>query len=103
MRFVNQRSGEDKDPNNTHVDSGSKGSGKAKPDPIRIGAIQPTTCSRCGARGHLKSECHATLGAQYALIEEVIEDNSRGQQGETQGCGRDSLVPGKDPELVKKA
>ncbi|CAE7205594.1 ZCCHC17 [Symbiodinium natans] len=72
MRFVGQKDGEDQDPNNVQVDAGrGKGQGKSAPDPIRIGAIQATTCSRCGARGHSARECWAGGGKQYDLVEDL--------------------------------
>merc|ERR1712110_508622 len=42
------------------------------PEPIRIGAVQAVTCSRCGARGHSVRECFAKEGQAYALIEEDL-------------------------------
>jgi len=72
MRFVGQKDGEDHDPGNVQADTGrGKGSGKSAPDPIRIGAIQATTCSRCGARGHGARECWSGSGGKhYDLVEE---------------------------------
>eukprot|EP00928_Gymnodinium_smaydae_P088693 TRINITY_DN7275_c0_g1_i1.p1 TRINITY_DN7275_c0_g1~~TRINITY_DN7275_c0_g1_i1.p1 ORF type:complete len:393 (-),score=90.58 TRINITY_DN7275_c0_g1_i1:195-1373(-) len=69
MRHVGQKDGEDKDPNNVQIDAGgSKGKGGGKADPIRIGAVQATTCSRCGARGHSARECFAGAGSKYDLV-----------------------------------
>merc|ERR1712032_1110302 len=93
MRFVGQKDGEDRDPNNVQADSGGGGRGKAgKPDPIQIGAVQPTTCLRCGARGHSARECFASSGAHYALVEEPPEEVST--------CDRPgSAAPGHDPKV----
>merc|ERR1712151_71709 len=80
MRFVNQTTGEDKDPNNVQVDAGG-GKGKGgKADPIRIGAVQATTCTRCGARGHFAKECWAVSGKQYDLVEELPPDVPSGDK-----------------------
>ncbi|CAE8626994.1 unnamed protein product, partial [Polarella glacialis] len=77
MRFVGQKDGEDLDANNVQADSGSgKGKGKG-PEPIRIGAVQATTCSRCGARGHFAKECWAGTGKQYDMVEEIEEPPRR--------------------------
>merc|ERR1712048_987975 len=96
MRFVNQTTGEDKDPNNVQVDAGG-GKGKGgKADPIRIGAVQAVTCTRCGARGHFAKECFAASGKQYDLVEELPPDAS--------SCDKPpSGVAGHDPKVVKAA
>merc|ERR1712232_680583 len=89
-------SGEDKDPNNVQVDAG-QGKGKGgKADPIRIGAVQATTCTRCGARGHFAKECWAASGKHYELVEELPPD----------ATSVDAPPPGvaeHDPKLVKAA
>mmetsp|Transcript_73358 Transcript_73358/g.174756 ORF Transcript_73358/g.174756 Transcript_73358/m.174756 type:complete len:338 (-) Transcript_73358:63-1076(-) len=94
MRYVGQKDGEDKDPNNTQIDAGGKG--KGKPPPIRIGAVQATTCSRCGARGHSARECWAAGGTHYELLEEPRGgegDNAAGPQGSEQSlAGHDAKV-----------
>mmetsp|Transcript_43142 Transcript_43142/g.99399 ORF Transcript_43142/g.99399 Transcript_43142/m.99399 type:complete len:325 (-) Transcript_43142:48-1022(-) len=89
MRFVGQKDGEDKDPNNTQADAGGGGKGKGKPPPIRIGAVQATTCSRCGAKGHSARECWAAGGAQYDLLEEppASERLTSGPEGSSATLG----------------
>lgn len=99
MRFVGQRDGEDQDPNNVQADAGKgKGQGKSAPEPIRIGAIQATTCSRCGARGHSARECWAGGGKQYDLVEEGPEAS-----GKAGGRGLEDAAGGHDAATVKKA
>merc|ERR1712079_595224 len=75
MRFVNQRTGEDLDPNNVQADSkgGGKGGGKGA-EPIRLGSVYNTTCSKCGAKGHFARECFSSAGGgKYDLLEEPPE------------------------------
>lgn len=101
MRFVNQRTGEDLDPNNVQAESGgNKGKGKG-PEPIRIGAVQATTCSRCGSKGHMAKECWAGSGKQYNLIEEQPEEDAAPDAGRRKQV--EPNVDGHDPELVKAA
>lgn len=108
MRYVEQKSGKDLDPNNVQVDVGGKGKGKSAPDPIRIGAVQATTCSRCGARGHAARECWSGAGGKnYDLVEEE-DDAPPAPPPESKQSKKDkeefeSLAPGEDPKLVKKA
>lgn len=93
MRYVNQRTGEDDDPNNLHVDAaGGKGKG-GKPEPIRIGAVQATTCTRCGSKGHFARECFADAGTKYDLVEEPLV---------LKGAAMDA-TGGHDPAVVKAA
>ncbi|CAK0809509.1 unnamed protein product [Prorocentrum cordatum] len=99
MRYVSQRDGEDKDPNNTQVELG-KGGGKGKPDPIRIGAVQATTCSRCGARGHGARECFAASGKQYSLVEEAADPDPQPPEAPV---AKGSLASEHDPKIVKAA
>eukprot|EP00933_Yihiella_yeosuensis_P054286 TRINITY_DN5268_c0_g1_i9.p1 TRINITY_DN5268_c0_g1~~TRINITY_DN5268_c0_g1_i9.p1 ORF type:complete len:394 (+),score=101.19 TRINITY_DN5268_c0_g1_i9:120-1301(+) len=94
MRFVKQSTGEDLDPNNVQADAGSgKGKGKA-PEPIRIGAVQDTVCSRCGSKGHFAKECWAGISKKYDLIEEPPEEPDEAP-AKTEG--------GHDPKVVKEA
>merc|ERR1711963_214492 len=67
-----------------------------KADPIRIGAVQATTCTRCGARGHFARECWAASGKQYDLVEELPADTPSLDQPP-------SGVVGHDPKVVKAA
>lgn len=98
MRFVGQKDGEDQDPGNVQVDTGRKGSGKSAPEPIRIGAIQATTCSRCGARGHAARECWSggAGGKHYDLVEEAeppsLNNPVSAQDLETLSKGHDASV-----------
>jgi len=109
MRFVGQKDGEDKDPHNTQADrdGGGKGKGKTGPEPIRIGAVQATTCTRCGAKGHMATECFAAKGKNYALLEEVAGESQqpaeRARGGDIGMDLPDLAMPGKDPKLVKAA
>jgi len=80
---------------NTTVGQGAKGGGKG-PEPIRIGAVQATTCSKCGARGHMARECWAGGGKNYDLVDEVPE-------AETGASRPSEAVPGVDPKIVKAA
>lgn len=97
MRYVRQKDGEDLDPNNTSAEmgKGAKGGGKG-PEPIRIGAVQATTCSKCGAKGHMARECWAGGGKNYDLVDEVPE-------AETGAARPSEAVPGVDPKIVKAA
>lgn len=100
MRYVGQRDGEDKDPNNTQVDAGGGGKGRGM-EPIRIGAVQSTTCSKCGARGHAARECWAVDGKSYALVEEPpMEPSSQRDRDRGQAEPKDHS---QDPALVKEA
>eukprot|EP00435_Cladocopium_sp_Y103_P050639 s890_g15.t1 len=99
MRFVGQKDGEDQDPGNVQADTGrGKGSGKSAPEPIRIGAIQATTCSRCGARGHAARECWSggAGGKHYDLVEEAeppsLNNPVSAQDLETLSKGHDASV-----------
>jgi len=74
MRYVGQKDGEDHDPNNIQVTDAGAGRRPGAPEPIRIGAVQATTCSRCGARGHAARECFAGTGVQYELVEEPPDE-----------------------------
>jgi len=95
MRFVQQRTGEDLDPNNTQADSGRGGKGGGKnPDPIVLGAALPTTCSKCGAKGHLARECFG--GKKFGLVEEGADTGPTPERP-------DEAVPGVDPKIVKAA
>merc|ERR1712032_159883 len=75
MRYVGQKDGEDHDPNNIQVTDAGAGRRPGAPEPIRIGAVQATTCSRCGARGHAARECFAGTGVQYELVEEPLDEH----------------------------
>eukprot|EP00931_Biecheleriopsis_adriatica_P115104 TRINITY_DN90941_c0_g1_i1.p1 TRINITY_DN90941_c0_g1~~TRINITY_DN90941_c0_g1_i1.p1 ORF type:complete len:359 (+),score=87.58 TRINITY_DN90941_c0_g1_i1:62-1078(+) len=118
MRFVGQKDGEDQDPNNVQLDAGGKGGGKSKPEPIRIGAVQAVTCSRCGARGHAARECWSGSGGkQYDLVEEEPEPQAppskskgpikdalqRAREEAAGGMDYENLAPGHDPKVVKAA
>lgn len=96
MRYVRQKDGEDLDPNNTQADSrGAKGGGKG-PEPIRIGAVQPVTCSKCGARGHSVRECWAGGGKNYNLVDEMLEQEPGAERTV-------DAAHGVDPKIVKAA
>lgn len=99
MRFVRQKNGEDLDPNGTKADAGGKGAkgGGKGPEPIRIGAVQATTCSKCGSRGHMARECWGA-GNNYSLLEDVPQDDQ--ELGVERGS---EAVPGVDPKIVKAA
>ncbi|CAE8653242.1 unnamed protein product, partial [Polarella glacialis] len=103
MRFVGQKDGEDLDANNVQADSGSgKGKGKG-PEPIRIGAVQATTCSRCGARGHFAKECWAGTGKQYDMVEEIEEPEEAPVSNDRRERKREPEPAGHDPKIVKEA
>eukprot|EP00929_Paragymnodinium_shiwhaense_P052998 TRINITY_DN26537_c0_g1_i1.p1 TRINITY_DN26537_c0_g1~~TRINITY_DN26537_c0_g1_i1.p1 ORF type:complete len:452 (+),score=151.08 TRINITY_DN26537_c0_g1_i1:201-1556(+) len=111
MRFVGQKDGEDKDPHNIQAEAsgGGRGGKGGKPEPIKIGAIQDVTCTRCGAHGHLAKECWAGKGKRYDLVAEGGDDVGGGNLGALDsggdaGCERPSaVVQGHDPSVVKAA
>jgi hypothetical protein len=35
---------------------------------FELGAVLDVTCTRCGGRGHLKTDCYAALDTQYDLL-----------------------------------
>jgi len=101
MRHVNQTSGEDQDPNNVNVHvGGGKGKG-GKPEPIRIGAIQATTCTRCGATGHMAKECWGAAGKSYELLGEMPAENLKAPSDDVDKPP--SGVVGHDAKTVKAA
>nr|VZI31030.1 unnamed protein product [Spirometra erinaceieuropaei] len=63
MKFVNQTSGEDKDPNNvlaTQLAKRRQGHTRDQ-NPIRLEAELNTVCSRCKGKGHMANTCFARL------------------------------------------
>jgi len=111
MRFVGQKDGEDKDPNNIQADAGGGAKGKGKgPEPIRIGAIQSATCSKCGAKGHTARECWSAGGKNYELLEETPAERElmkfeQEKRKPVKSAVEDPplAVPGHDPKIVKEA
>jgi len=72
MKYVGQTGGEDLDPNNVDLEQSAQRRKPRPPDQQRIelGAVLPTVCTKCGAGGHLASECYSTGGQKYDLIPE---------------------------------
>ena len=76
MRFVAQRDGRDLDPNNVELFQSlerKKPYKDYKQSIIKLDAVLPTTCSKCGASGHLEFECYTGKSdgkGKYDLIEE---------------------------------
>ncbi|CAD7943515.1 unnamed protein product [Amoebophrya sp. A25] len=119
MRFVQQATGRDQDPDNTEYEKkeaarkgggdkgppgGGKGEGKKggkkkggfRPDDkIELGAIHHNvTCTRCGATGHIALECFASK--KYDLIPEDAELGGRDEKNASgSGSGANSIPIGK--------
>jgi len=79
MKHISQRDGEDQDPNNVELElkANKRKEYSHKPQsPLRLQYALPTTCLRCGGKGHLAIECYASKGTQgYSLVEEEQEKN----------------------------
>jgi len=74
MKYVDQTSGQDLDPQNIQLQADEARSqrssnfddaNKRKNGPIELGAIHEVDCTRCGARGHLATECMAGVGEKF--------------------------------------
>lgn len=82
MKYVNQQTGKDLDPG--HVNSGADearaqrsanfDSSKGGQAPIELGAVHNVDCTRCGARGHLSSDCMAAPGVRYDASRDADDD-----------------------------
>lgn len=55
---------------------------------VELDAVLNVTCTRCGGRGHLKTECYGQLNQKYDILEE--EEGDPAQAGNEQGAGRGS-------------
>jgi len=82
MKYVNQTTGEDLDPNNVELMQTQQRRKRPPPEKqkIELGAILPTKCNRCGATGHASNECYNTSGKQYQLIPEPKNNDSEPAQ-----------------------
>lgn len=71
---MRQGDGTDLDPNNVNAEMAAQR--KRTPHegrkPIEFGAELPTTCSRCGSRGHLAKECWAEGDKKYEMVPESV-------------------------------
>lgn len=79
MKFVNQGNGKDLDPNGVEWQRSEqkKKSMGDKPGKraIELQAVLNTTCTQCGTKGHLASDCFATPdGKKYELLPEIEDD-----------------------------
>jgi len=75
MRLVAQRDGSDLDPNNVELmlsEQKRKTFRDHERQVVTLDAVLPTTCSQCGAEGHLDWECYASQnkGKSYELIDD---------------------------------
>jgi len=81
IKFVQQRDGTDKDPNNVQLMLLQK---KSKVIPPPRGRIEidetrlPIICSKCGCKGHLPSECYS-IGSGYQLLSSEDEQRVEAQ------------------------
>ncbi|KAF8946063.1 Nucleolar protein of 40 kDa [Haplosporangium gracile] len=80
MKYVSQGSGEDLDPNLVQLtgaeDKRRTHAGFVDKAPISIeqgGVLLKTVCSKCGASGHLATECFST-GEKFELLEDDDDD-----------------------------
>ncbi|XP_043273594.1 nucleolar protein of 40 kDa-like [Venturia canescens] len=77
MKHVNQGNGKDLDPNGIEQQMDEQRRKKFVPGqkrPIELEAVLDTTCTKCGTRGHLASDCFSTPdGKKYELLPEVEE------------------------------
>lgn len=75
MKHVNQGNGKDLDPNGIALQMDEQRRKKFVPGqkrPIELEAILDTTCTKCGTRGHLASDCFSTPdGKKYELLPEM--------------------------------
>ncbi|KAG8225648.1 hypothetical protein J437_LFUL010333 [Ladona fulva] len=74
MKYVNQDTGKDKDPNGVELQKDEQRRkvlvthGRKK---IELDAVFNTTCSKCGTRGHMSRDCFKTPdGKSYELLPE---------------------------------
>ncbi|KAG0271141.1 Nucleolar protein of 40 kDa, partial [Linnemannia exigua] len=81
MKYVNQGSGEDLDPNLVQLtgaeDKRRTHAGFVDKAPISIeqgGVLLKTVCRKCGASGHLATECFSA-GEKFELLEDDDDDN----------------------------
>merc|ERR1712094_122499 len=70
MKSCDQGDGRDKDPEHRNADNDRRNATAWRPkETIKIGAIVNATCARCGAHGHLTSECMAPEGVRYETLD----------------------------------
>jgi len=105
MKAVNQRTGQDLDPNNVqaNLDAQKKRTPFQRNVPrIELGAIYDTTCKKCGGKGHLAQDCFHKPGAQtYELIEESFSWPTTSTSNQI-ACTTDSTAHSTDSTHEKK-
>ncbi|KAG0315428.1 Nucleolar protein of 40 kDa [Linnemannia gamsii] len=104
MKYVSQGNGEDLDPNLVQLtgaeDKRRTHAGFVDKAPISIeqgGVLLKTVCRKCGASGHLATECFSA-GEKFELLEDDDDDNYG--DAAYSGTGQEK---GKDKEKKKKS
>jgi hypothetical protein len=72
MKYVSQTTGEDQDVNNVDISMAQQKEKHLREEnkPLELGAVLNTTCSKCGAKGHMASECYSTDGTKYEFLKD---------------------------------
>ncbi|KOC59019.1 Nucleolar protein of 40 kDa [Habropoda laboriosa] len=87
MKYVNQGSGTDLDPNGVQLQRDTqkkKTIEKYERKAIHLEAILNTTCTKCGTAGHLSKDCFMSPdGKKYELIPEIEDEITVQTQMET--------------------
>jgi len=104
MRLVAQRDGADLDPNNVELmlsEQKRKSFHDHERHVVKLDAVLPTTCTKCGAEGHLDWECYASQnkGKSY----ELIDDRSFDQLMTRMDSNKPSSRRQEPPEKKKKS
>ncbi|GAQ77558.1 hypothetical protein KFL_000010070 [Klebsormidium nitens] len=73
LKLVSQADGRDLDANNLILDKHERKPAWQQPQKLELGAVLAVTCTRCGGRGHLKTDCYAALDTHYDLLPEEDE------------------------------
>jgi len=79
LKYANQTDGTDLDPNGAVMMMENNKKKKLKPQErriVNIDAVLKTTCNRCKGKGHMATECYATLDSEgnfveYSLLPEI--------------------------------